>query len=154
MKPIFLITALPLAWLAMPVQAETPVQQSWRCQAGDVQVISNTPCREGAQPVMRGTAVIYQCLQKGGLSFQQRPCPANDKRVQLYTDTRTAQDIKSGERVRSSVLAQANAARAEQLTRERSRGVTVIGKVESDNRTAGDGKSDGYRTPNRSSGGY
>lgn len=154
MKTFFVATLLSLAMLAMPAQAETAVQQSWRCQAGDVQVISNTPCRDGAQPVMRGTAVIYQCLQNGVLSFQQRPCAAADKRVQLYTDTRTPQDIKSGQQVRSSVLSQANAARAEQLARERSRGVTVIGKVESTNRTAGDGKSDGYRKPNRSSGGY
>ena len=148
------VPVLMLAVITCPASADAPVQQSWRCQAGDVQVISNTPCRDGAQPVMRGTAVIYQCLQNGVLSFQQRPCAAADKRVQLYTDTRTPQDIKSGQQVRSSVLSQANAARAEQLARERSRGVTVIGKVESTNRTAGDGKSDGYRKPNRSSGGY
>jgi len=131
--------------------AEMPVQQSWQCRAGDVRVISNTPCRQGAQPVSSTTSVVYRCLHKGVSSFQQRPCGVRDDVVHLYSDIRSPATVLAGQHVRSDLLTQARAARSAQLTREGGNGgVTVVGTTVSGNRTAGDGNSDGYRVPNRS----
>lgn len=154
MSKLKLLLVIALALLPQFVEAEVPVQQSWRCQAGDVLVLSNTPCRDGAQPVTAGTTVIYHCLRNGVVSFQQRPCAKTDRKVQLYSDVRSPEAIKSGEAVRASLVADADAARAAAKQRSTSGGVTVVGTVPSANRTAGDGKADGYRAVDRSSGGY
>ncbi|NQD35648.1 hypothetical protein HPT27_01350 [Permianibacter sp. IMCC34836] len=127
--------------------AELPVQQSWQCQVGGILVVSNTPCSSGAQPVSAATSVIYHCQHNGVSSFQQRPCGAHDDVVHLYRDERTAATLASGQKVRADTLAQAQAARSAPAAK--GGGVTVVGATASANRTAGDGKSDGYRSPSR-----
>lgn len=148
----WLIVLAALCW-ASAVSAELPVRQSWQCQAGEIMVVSNTPCQDGAQPVGPATAVIYHCQHNGVSSFQQRPCERDDASVHLYRDSRSAATIASGEQVRNATLARAKAARAAQLARETGGGITVIGQQPAAKRTRGDGNADGYRTPNRSSSG-
>ena len=127
-----------------------PVQQSWRRLVGDVLVVSSTPCNAGAQPISSTIAVIYHCQHNWGSNFQQRPCGMSDSTVHLYSDLRSAATVASGQRVRDVTLRQAHAARTAQLAREGGGGVTVVGTTKASGRTAGDGRSDGYRSPNRS----
>lgn len=130
--------------------AEKPVQQSWQCQAGNVRIVSNTPCADGAQAVSPATSVIYHCLRNGVSTFQQSPCNGKANRVHLYSDVRTPATVKQGEAVRASTVARAEAARAAQRAGEGSDTVTVVGSPPPATRTLGDGKADGYRVPNRS----
>lgn len=149
LKLVITVT-ITLLLFAPAVEAERSVQQSWTCQVGSVKVVSNTPCQNGAQPVSSATSVIYHCQRDGVATFQQSPCAARDATVQLYRDNRTPATIASGLQVRATTLAMANTARASQLARETGRALVVVGKTESTGRTGGDGKADGYRTPNRS----
>lgn len=130
--------------------AEKPIQQSWQCQAGNVKIVSNTPCVDGAQAVNPATSVIYHCLRNGVSTFQQSPCTGKAGGVHLYSDVRTPETVKQGEAVRASTVARAEAARAAQRAAEGSDSVTVVGSPPPATRTTGDGKADGYRTPNRS----
>lgn len=135
---------------AMVTAAEKPVQQSWQCQAGNIRIVSNTPCADGAQAVSPATSVIYHCLRNGVSTFQQSPCAGKNSRVHLYSDVRTPATVKQGEAVRASTVARAEAARAAQRASEGSDTVTVVGSPPPATRTLGDGKADGYRVPNRS----
>ena len=130
--------------------AEKPVQQSWQCQAGNVKIVSNTPCADGAQAVSPATSVIYHCLRNGVSTFQQSPCNGKASRVPLYSDVRTPETVKQGEAVHASTVARADAARAAQRASEGSDAITVVGSPPPATRTVGDGKADGYRVPNRS----
>lgn len=130
--------------------AEKPVQQSWQCQAGNVKIVSNTPCADGAQAVSPATSVIYHCLRNGVSTFQQSPCNGKASRVHLYSDVRTPETVKQGEAVHASTVARAEAARAVQRASEGSDAITVVGSPPPATRTVGDGKADGYRVPNRS----
>jgi hypothetical protein len=130
--------------------AEKPVQQSWQCQAGNVRIVSNTPCADGAQAVSPATSVIYHCLRNGVSTFQQSPCNGKANRVHLYSDVRTPEIVKQGEAVHASTVARAEAARAAQRASEGSDAITVVGSPPPATRTVGDGKADGYRVPNRS----
>lgn len=137
------------AWAA----AEQPVQQSWQCHVGNITIVSNTPCSDGAEAVSPATSVIYHCVRNGVSTFQQSACAGNGDNVHLYRDVRTPQIIKQGEAVRASTVARAEAARAAQRAHEGSDTVTVVGSPPPAKRTVGDGKADGYRVPNRSTAG-
>ncbi len=132
---------------SVPASAETPVQPSWRCQVGSQLVLSNTPCKTGAQPVRVGGSLIYRCERNGVASFQQAPCKEPNATVHLHHDIRTDASISTAEQVRKTTVAQANRSRQEQLRREKSDNkVTVIG-VQKDTGYGGDGNADGYRDP-------
>lgn len=133
-----------LVWSAS-AQAEAPVQPSWRCQVGSQVIMSNTPCKLGAQPIRAGSSVIYRCEQKGVVSFQQSACKEAEAPVHLHNDVRTKASIASAEQVRKQTVSQANRSRQEQLSREKADNkVTVIG-VQKGTGYGGDGKADGYR---------
>ncbi|HEX4910293.1 MAG TPA: hypothetical protein VFV64_05970 [Permianibacter sp.] len=70
--------------------------------------------------------------------------------MHLYSDVRSPQTVKEGERVRAGTVARAEAVRTAQRVREGSDHVTVVGTAPPARRTMGDGKADGYRVPNRS----
>lgn len=148
-KVALLLLLCPLV-TAPSVAAEKPVQQSWQCQAGNIRIVSNTPCTDGAQAISPATAVIYHCLRNGVSTFQQSPCTGMASRVHLYSDVRTPDTVKQGEAVRTSTVARAEAARTAQRASEGSDTITVVGSPPPATRTVGDGKSDGYRVPNRS----
>ncbi len=141
-----LAAAVALACTAGPVSAESPVQPSWHCEVGGRLVVSNTPCKSGAQPVVQaGSSVIYRCKQNGVVSFQQGACKNAEAAVHLHNDQRTKATIATADQVRHSTVARANQSRAAQMSREKGGGVTVIGQQKTGNYTAGDGKADGYR---------
>lgn len=149
-----LLAVVGLLGLSAPARAEAPVQPSWRCQVGSQVVMSNTPCKTGAQPVRVGSSVIYRCEQKGVVSFQQSACKETDAPVHLHNDVRTKASIASAEQVRRATVEQANRSRQEQLHREKADSkVTVIG-IQKDTGYGGDGNPDGYRNPRGDTGSH